>query len=378
MISPGAVLVDDDTITAVGSPDPLTMLVRHDAVHLTYPHATVVPGLIDAHVHLAFTGGRDPLTALNSLDREGLLEVMAGHARQLLSAGVTTVRDLGDWGYLAADLRDRIAIGQLLGPRILTSGAPLTPPDGHCWFLGGTVASADDIRATIASHANHGVDWIKVMASGGNLTPGSARIWEVQFIEGELQLIVDEARARGLPVAAHAHSAAAIQIATRAGVASIEHCRWLTSANFADADLDEATARVIASKGISVAPTIGTIWQQNEQRFPGWGMHMNRLLRWHDRHGIRLMHSTDAGVASSPYDQYSQHNSVVALGNAGFSNARILDILTRETAMGLGLSQRIGSLGHGYSADLVVLDGNPLDDLGALRRPLLVMARGRY
>lgn len=375
MLSPGAVLIDGERINAVGSPDSLNTLLRHDAVRLDYPGATVLPGLIDAHVHLAFAGPPDPLAALNTLDDAALLLTMAGHARQLLDAGVTTVRDLGDRGYLAVTLRDSIASGERLGPRVLTSGAPLTSPGGHCWFLGGEVEEPSQIRNTIARHAGHGVDWIKVMASGGNITPNSPPIWQSQFSDEQLRVVVAEATARGLPVAAHAHSTAATAAAALAGATSIEHCRWLTSATYDDPDLNDDTAAVIAEKGIIVTPTIGTNYQLNEQRRPGFVEHQTRVLRWQDNHGIRIMNGTDVGV--SPFDLYSHHRYLEAYQRAGFPNARILDILTRESAAGLGLADQIGTLSHDYSADLIVVDGDPLTDLTALGRLLLVVTRGR-
>jgi len=168
---------------------------------------------------------------------------------------------------------------------------------------------------------------------------------------------------------------AATAAAAHAGVTSIEHCRWLTSATFDDPDLDDDTAAAIAEKGIIVTPTIGTNYQLNEQRRPGFVAHQTRVLRWQAKHGIRIMNGTDAGV--SPFNLYPHHRYLEAFQRAGFSNPRILDILTRESAAGLGLADRIGTLGHGYSADLIVVDGDPLTDLTALRRPLLVVARGR-
>jgi imidazolonepropionase-like amidohydrolase len=373
MISPGAVLIDGDTITAVGTPQSLLMLLRREAVRLDYPGATVMPGLIDAHVHLAFTAGRDPLTALR--DPAGLPGVMAEHARQLLDAGVTTVRDLGDRDYLALELETRIATGQLPGPRVITAGAPVTSRGGHCWFLGGEVDTSSQIRDLIARHAERGVNWIKVMASGGNITPNSPAVWQSQFSDAQLREIVAAATERGLPVAAHAHSTAATTAAVAAGAASIEHCRWMTSASYGDPHLCADTAAAMVRQGTVITPTITTHYGLGEDRRPGYVEHQTRVLQWQDAHGIRIMSGTDVGA--SPYEFYAQHRYLKAYQLAGFSNRRILDLLTRDTAAGLGLADQIGTLGHGYSADVLVVAGNPLDDLDALRHPLLVLVRGR-
>lgn len=374
-LRPGAVLTEGPRIRAVGSPASINGLRPAEAGQLDYPGASVLPGLIDAHVHLAFTGPPDPLAALNALDGQALYLTMAEHAHQLLDAGVTTARDLGDRGYLAVRLRDAIAAGELPGPRLLASGAPLTSPGGHCWFLGGQVGSPAQIRDAIARHAARGVDWIKVMAAGGHITPDSPPIWQSQFTEEQLRLMVTHANDRDLPVAAHAHSTAATTAAARAGVASIEHCRWLTSTGYHDPALDDDTARIIAAKGIFVTPTISTHYLLNEQRRPGYVEHQTRVLRWQDQHGIRIMHGTDAGVG--PFGLYAQHRYLMAYQAAGFSNTRILGILTGEPAAGLGLAEQTGTLAQGYDADLIVVDGDPSSDLTALRRILLVVAAGR-
>lgn len=125
----------------------------------------------------------------------------------LLSAGVTTVRDLGDRGGLAMKLRDRLS-----GPRVVGSGPPITVPRGHCWFLGGEVDGEDALRQRVRANAAMGADVIKVMASGGQLTPGSPPMWQNQFSVDELRLVVEEATRVGLPVAAHAHGTEAITV----------------------------------------------------------------------------------------------------------------------------------------------------------------------
>lgn len=137
----------------------------------------MLPGVINAHVHLAFHGGPDTVATLRATEDAALAAAMAQRAQQMLACGVTTVRDLGDRGGLAARLRDRIAAGELPGPRILTSGAPLTIKQGHCWFLGGEVAGPGELRPRVRALASAGVDLIKVMASGGQLTPNSPPMW---------------------------------------------------------------------------------------------------------------------------------------------------------------------------------------------------------
>jgi imidazolonepropionase-like amidohydrolase len=138
------------------------------------------------------------------------------------------VRDLGDRGGLAVAFREAINAGELVEPRILAATAPLTPPGGHCWFLGGEVAGAEQFRQRIHHNAAAGADVIKVMVSGGSMTPGGAQMWQPQFSTTELRSVVEEAHRLGLPVAAHAHGTSSIRICVDAGVDTIEHCTWLT------------------------------------------------------------------------------------------------------------------------------------------------------
>lgn len=172
-IRDGAVLVDAGVITAVGTAAELAATVDPGVRRLHCPGATVLPGLIDCHVHLAFDAGPDPVRAVAEAAPDELAAAMADRAGQLLAAGVTTVRDLGDRDALTIELRASIASGKTAGPRILAATAPLTLPGGHCGFLGGGVTTDDDIRRQIARNAAAGADLIKVMASGGALTPAA-------------------------------------------------------------------------------------------------------------------------------------------------------------------------------------------------------------
>lgn len=150
---------------------------------------------------------------------------MIDHLQRLPDGGVTTARDLGDRGGLGVDVRDGLETGVIGGPRLLVAGAPLTPPGGHCWLLGGEVdPSPAPLRAAVRARAAQRVDVVKVMASGGQSTAGGAAMWEPQFDRDSLRVIVDEATRRGLPVAAHAHGADSIADAVAAGVTTVEHC----------------------------------------------------------------------------------------------------------------------------------------------------------
>src|SRR5204862_357180 len=206
-------------------------------------------GLFNVHVHLAFDATREMLPHFAA--DPSPLDGARSRVRQLLRSGVTTVRDLGDRGHLGAAVR-RSFDGEA-APRLLVSGPPITVPGGHCHFFGGETASDDDICALIDANAAAGADVIKVMASGGQITEGGADMWESQFDARQLSVIVAHAASHGLPVAAHAHGADAIEAAVEAGVSTIEHCSFMTGPRAFDRRA--GVAKKMAAEGISACST---------------------------------------------------------------------------------------------------------------------------
>lgn len=370
--SDGAVLVRDGLIADVGPAAELDARTTPEVPRRAFSHATLLPGLIDAHVHLAFDPGPDPLGPVQRDPDDVLRERMAAAARVALGAGVTTVRDLGDRGGLAIGLRADIAAGRVAGPRLLVAGSPLTPPGGHCWFLGGEVDGDDAIRATIDAAAAAGVDWIKVMASGGQVTPGGASMWEPQFDARTLRVIVDRAGRHGLPVAAHAHGTTSIVDAVEAGVRSVEHCTWMHSPAVSDRR-PETVARM-AERGIAACAGSGGDWRRlapvaGEER----ARELFGRMYWMAQRGVRVLPGTDAGL--NPFDELP--HSLTHQPEYGFTTEQVLDMATGSAADVLGLAGTTGRLATGLDADLLVVDGDPLADLAALQRVELVLARGR-
>ena len=158
--------IEDGRIVGIGDSAEL----ERDAERIELRGAVALPGLCDAHVHLTL----DPARREAVQDASGdPLETMAVRARAMVEAGITTARDLGGPEFRALELRDRIASGELVGPRLLCAGQPLTSPQGHCWFWGGEASGADELRAVVRRQVERGADWIKVMATGGVLTKGT-------------------------------------------------------------------------------------------------------------------------------------------------------------------------------------------------------------
>src|SRR5215813_3184961 len=212
---------------------------------------TLLPGLIDAHVHLAFDPVGDVVTQMQADPDEMLLQRMHRHAQAALRAGITTVRDLGDRSYLASVLRERYRAEAQAGPEILVAGPPITRSGGHCWFLRGEADTPQELAAAVAERAARGVDVVKVMATGGVITPG-CEPHQSQYGPAELRLIADTAHRAGIPVTAHAHGNPGIADAVAAGLDGIEHCTFLTEQGVS---LDLQTVAALAETGVYVGAT---------------------------------------------------------------------------------------------------------------------------
>ncbi|WP_333736238.1 amidohydrolase family protein [Streptomyces sp. IBSBF 2806] len=374
-VEDGAVLIEGDTILAAGARKEVLARAEPGCRTLAYADATVMPGLIDCHVHLAFDAGPDPVTTVTETDDAALLLKMAGRARQMLDAGITTTRDLGDRGALAVRLRDAIAEGIVAGPRILAATAPLTARKGHCFFLGGEVEGEAEIREKVRRNAEDGADVIKVMATGGGLTRGGPAIWQSQFTTEELAAVVEEAHRLGLPVAAHAHGVHGIAAVIAAGVDTIEHCSWMTEDG--SSDLREDLLAQIIAKNIPVCPANHPNWRSFADRVgPDKAAELFAPIRRMAEGGVRLVAGTDAGVPRAVFGGLA--SSLEFFEYLGVPRERIIDMATSEAAAALGLDGQVGRLAEGYRADILVVDGDPLVGLDALRAVHLTVAGGRF
>ncbi|MGW4503631.1 amidohydrolase family protein [Streptomyces sp. NPDC004436] len=368
----GAVLIEGDSITAVGPREEVQQQAGAGVPRFAFD-GTVLPGLIDAHVHLAFDGSPDPVATLEDSTDEVLFEDMRLRAEQLLNSGVTTARDLGDRNGLALRLAAAISEGTAPGPRIVSAGTPLTTMGGHCHFLGGEVSGESQVRDLVRRNIAAGAGVIKAMVTGGGLTKGGPASHESQFTADELAALVDEAHKAGVPVAAHAHGTDGIAAAVAAGVDTIEHCTWMTDRGL---NLRQDVLAEIIDRRIAVCPAVSPHWQMlprifGEERAAA----MFDLVRQMADAGVRLVAGTDAGVQRAGFDGLVP--ALAFYAHLGLANSSIIDMATSEAAAALGLGSVTGRIAPGFRADLLLVDGDPLADLAALGNIKAVFAAGQ-
>lgn len=375
------VLVDDGRITGV---EPGTAPAPEGCQVLEVPGGTVLPGLIDVHVHLCADGTDGTLDRIGEPDEGAMMAVIEESLRRHLAAGVTTVRDLGDRRFAVLDWRSSSRSRSGVYPAVVSAGPPITSVGGHCANMGGQAAGPDQLRDAVRERAERGADVVKIMTSGGFATAGT-QVMLCQFALGELRVVVEEAHAAGLPVTAHAHGLPAVQMAMAAGVDGIEHCSFLTDQGIQQSDEDVAR---LAEAGTAVCPTVGTagtlVPLPNAVATLGkLGMTMEQIVELR-KHGVAQMHAagvrivsgSDAGIATAkPHGLLPV--SVAFLAEGGISTVAALASATALAADTCGLGDRKGRLRAGYDADLLVVDGDPVADISRLAQPAAVFAAGQ-
>ena len=379
------VVVSDGLITYAGPARPLA----DDAEVVDYGDATLMPGLIDCHCHLqfgAYSSHEQTLAVHKSASNEERVITAIQNAQRALATGVTTMRDTGGYRALNMLIRDAQRAGMFLGPRLLVCGAPITTTGGHLHWCGLRADTHDEVIRAVRQMVEAGADFIKVMATGGMMTPGS-QAGHSQFDLATLRALVTDAHRLKRHVAAHVLGADGCRDAIDAGVDTLEHCSWLTADGIrGQSTMDEAAVERIDATHQSVHMTLAAM-----NRTPFRDMaHLDALpadereriraaganFRYMRERGVPHVVSTDAGVIDTPFHEFplSVISAVVALDTTPVD---AVHLVTGAAADAIGLSNLTGSLRAGYQADLLVVDGDAAENICNIARTASVYQGGR-
>ncbi len=374
-IEAARIVVEDQRIREVG-PASQVKVPGGDIDRIDFSEFTILPGLLDGHVHLVFSALPTTLPDILADDNPRILLRAVHNAQLALRVGVTTVRDCGGRAHQTLKLRDAIADGIVPGPRIMAAGPAITVTGGHCYFFGGETDSVDGIRKLARQLAKDGVDFFKIMATGGRMTPNT-NVTAAQFSVEEISALVSEATRLNRTVAAHGHGTAGIRNAVAAGVTTIEHCTWVSEHDDTVVDYDPAVADEMARKGIYLSPTISPSRVGNtaadahlsevRRRTLGMRPKIREAQRDMLARGVKIIGSTDAGVANVPLDSMPSELEA-AVDELGLTPMQAITAATYTGAQAFGRADDFGSLQVGRRADFLAFEGDPSKTITDIRK----------
>jgi imidazolonepropionase-like amidohydrolase len=336
---------------------------------------TIMPGLINSHVHLANDGAADLGAQVRSDSTATAAYRAAANALITLNAGVTTVKDCGAADNVVIDLGRAIDAGIVPGPRIVAAGRVITMTGGHCYFMGVEADGVDAVRKAVRGQLKEGAGFIKAMATGGVLT-SEVKPTQTALLRDELAAIVQEAHNAGRRVSTHAIGREGIENAILAGVDTIEHGFHLDASLFA----------LALQRGTYLVPTLAAIGnivaESASGTIPSWIVDKARaeeersisMFRDAVEAGVNIAAGTDAGTPFNPHDGLV--DEIITMVRIGLAPERALLSATRDGAVNAGLLETTGTLEVGKAADLIVIDGDPLTDITSLRAIRFVAKAG--
>ncbi|MGB6611468.1 MAG: amidohydrolase family protein, partial [Acidobacteriaceae bacterium] len=383
MLGPTTVFIAGDKFDKVES----GMQSPAGATVIELTGATCLPGLIDDHVHLDMQFGKNTYMELAHLNLADMVLRSTLYARRTLLAGFTTVRNVGDHDYDTVALRNAVAAGTVIGPRIFTAGPAISTTGGHAdWSNGlsldlqgdpGPLQSIfngpDEAQKVVRLHYKEGADLIKAMPSGGVMDLGTNGSGP-QMSEDEIRALVETAHDYGMKVAVHAHGAEAIRRSVVAGVDSVEHGTFM----------DDQDIKLMKEHGTFYCPTVYTgqfVAQQAKMgAYPPTvakkalevGPQIMKTVTRAYQGGVKFAYGTDAGV----YPHGQNWEDFIYLVKAGLPPAYTLQMATINAAQLLGHDDELGSVTAGKYADLVAVPGDPLDDISVMSKVSFVMKAG--
>tara|TARA_A100001037_G_scaffold141097_2_gene127940 strand:+ start:21584 stop:22807 length:1224 start_codon:yes stop_codon:yes gene_type:complete len=379
LLSDQQVVVEDGIILSVEKKQPDagsgvdTTVIRHDS-------GVLMPGFIEMHSHMHISGTHDNFQELTSEDDNTLLIRAVSVMRDALLSGVTTMRDLGAKNEISLAVRHAIASGIIPGPQLIIAGSPITTTGGHCNMFGIEADTKEEAVAAVRAQFKAGVDWIKIMATGGNFTPGT-NPKRPQYDQDILNAVVDDAHRLGLKVAAHCHATEGVQIAAQAGVDNIIHCSWNAEASEELYDYKPEVADLISKKGIFVDPTLALNYlneiRGRKKPAPANANPKLRMEILYDmwQRGIKFVTGMDSGMTNAYFGDFAYIPQVM-VEQMGITTMEAVVCATKTSAECLDLYDSIGSVTPGKKANLIITDANPVDNITALHNVSMIMKEG--
>lgn len=369
------IVVDDGIIQEIGSGRPPEELLE-DAELIDMSDATILPGLVDAHLHLALADFRPDWPEIDA-DPVRMALLAAQNAQLTLAAGVTTVGDCGARYGITIQLRDAIASGQIPGSRVWACGPFLTVTNGHgyAWTRWG-LDTADELRKGIRKVVWDGADFVKIMASGGSHWGPKNNRRRAQYTTDELRAAVEDAHRLNRRVHCHVNATEAMRSCIAAGVDVLEHCNWL-GVEEGTIEYDHRAARLAGEKGLFAGMNCGNGFVplvSRDGRGQDWG-EMTRwdLMRRMQEAGVRIFIDTDA--IGQGFDMLPKY--MARMVDEGRANAmEVIEMTTLIPAQAMGLADTIGSVQKGKLADMLFVARNPLEDMSTVVTPLAVVKEG--
>jgi len=381
VVKQAAVIVNDNIITASGRLKDLT--VPNEATRIDLGNATLMPGLMDMHVHLTSDATRHGYKRLEvSLPRAAITGVK--HAKATLDAGFTTVRNVGAPGFADVALRDAINAGDVVGPRMFVAGPSLGVTGGHCDsnllpyeydnYSEGVADGPWEVRKKVRRNIKYGATVIKFCATGGVLSKGT-KVGAQQYTFEEMKALIDEAHLRGLTVATHAHGTNGIKAAIKAGVDSVEHVSLLddeaidlAKKNGTYFSMDIYVTEYILGEGEKAGILEESL---NKERIVGKTQREN--FEKAVKAGVNMVFGSDAGV----YPHGDNPKQFARMVKFGMTPIQAIQAATINPARLLKQEATLGSLEKGKLADIVAVPGNPLDDMSLMEKVGFVMKDGQ-
>jgi imidazolonepropionase-like amidohydrolase len=368
----GALLIENGRIAAVGSRKSVEREAR--GAHVVDAGSLVAsPGLINLHAHLDMDGSPDFMTSALLMSEQTSTLMGVRNAREALHAGITTLRDLGTKFATAISVRDAIDRGWTEGPRVLAAGKVVCMTGGHCWFIAHEADGPHEMRKAVRENLKRGADCIKVIATGGVLSPG-VEVGSSQLDVDEMDVAVREAHKAGRRVAAHAIGKSGIHNALRAGVDTIEHGCYL----------DDTALALFKSSRAFYVPTLAAphCLHAHLDVLPDYVARKTREVYDAHRESFRLALRAGVPIAAgadsgTPFNTHSAFVTELAcMVGLGMSPEQALAATGPVAAQALGRADEMGTLERGKSADVVLVSQDPRQDITALRDVHAVIERG--